>query len=424
MVRNFHPTTSRRLRRIQSIAFAATIATVISYAHLTLVTADDPVAAAKAPPAEPSATDEAGGTETDAKTEKSAPIEIPDGTAEELLKFATDTMRNRGSNLESVKRAARAVVDAAAKIRGLDDVSLETEIRAIELQMPALQFLARMDKNATEELKQFKQSLADDERPAIQNFAKKDQIIEKIRSVSTMDQDQRQKLVDEVLTMADQSGPTSEMYSLASQLAVALSGADQTEMAVALYNNFADRMESSDDAQLQMMAERARGSARRIGLLGNTMELDGTTADGEPFDWQQYRGRVVLVDFWASWCGPCRGEIPNMKRNLEAYGDDFAIVGINMDRTNEAMQEYIDKEDLPWVNLVGDEEKGNGWNHPIARYYGVSGIPTAILVNQEGQVVSLSARGKRLDAGLQDLLGPPPTVPDDEAKKTEPATDE
>ncbi|WP_221225452.1 TlpA family protein disulfide reductase [Aporhodopirellula rubra] len=382
-------------------------------------------------PADSDAEVAAAADETEEKaeeeTDENAPIEIPDGTAEELLEFANETMRNRGRTRESVIRSARAVVDAGTKIRSLDDVTLEMELKAIGLQMPALKFLARVDQDAAKELEELIESFADDDRPEIQNFARMEKLATEVRGARAMDQDERQKLVDEVLQIADESGMNAELYSLASQLAGALGAAEQTEMAVSLYNNIADRMEQSDDERMKEMASRARGSARRIGLLGNEMELNGTTAEGEPFDWSEYRGRVVLVDFWASWCGPCRGEIPNMKRNLAAYGDEFAIVGINMDRTIKAMEECIEKEEIAWVNLVGDEENGTGWNHPIARYYGVSGIPTAILVDRDGKVVSLSARGNRLDKSLEELLGPPKKVEapeeDEATEETEPSDD-
>ncbi|EMI53595.1 TlpA family protein disulfide reductase [Rhodopirellula sallentina] len=363
------------------------------------------------------ATDESDEPKDDpAETEEEdAAIEIPDGTAEELFAFASETMRNRGRTRESVLRSARAVVDTAAKIREMDDISIETELKAIGIQMPALKFLARIDRDARAELEELIESFAEDKRPEIRNFAVMEKLVTQVRGVRGMDTAEQKELVGQVLQIADESGINSQLYSIASQLAAGLSAADQTDMAVKLYNNIADRMEDSDDERMQQMASRARGSARRIGLLGNEMELEGTTAEGEAFDWSEYRGRVVLVDFWASWCGPCRGEIPNMKRNLEAYGDEFAIVGINMDRTVKAMQECIEEEEIQWVNLVGDKETGTGWDHPIARYYGVSGIPTAILVDREGKVVSLSARGKRLDASLEELLGPPKKIESPEA---------
>jgi len=226
-----------------------------------------------------------------------------------------------------------------------------------------------------------------------------------------------------VFELIEENGISRTSYSLASRLAGVLAASDQTDMAVSLYNDLADRLEKSDVEQLQQMASRARGAARRLDLPGNPIELSGKTASGEPFDWSKYRGKVVLVDFWASWCGPCRGEIPNMKRNLAAYPDDFAIVGINMDRTTDAMQSYVDEEDIGWENIVGNPETGTGWNHPIARYYGVSGIPTAILVDRKGDVVSLSARGNRLDNLLAEMIGPPQPVEESDTKDDTEAED-
>ncbi|MCM2373526.1 TlpA family protein disulfide reductase [Aporhodopirellula aestuarii] len=424
MNRRFNPANVISLRRLILPAVCGVLLTGgTAVSHLAW--ADAPADTETKAAAEETPADEVAEKSEEAEeAEEDAPIVIPDGTPEELFKFASDAMRNRGRTREEVVRSARTVIDTAAKIRTLDDVTLETELKAIGLQVPALKFLARFDKDAATELETLMESFADDERAEIRNFAVMEQLTGKILSVRSMDEEGQQALVAQVLQIAEESGISSQLYSLASRLASGLAAVDKTDMAVSLYNNIADRMEQSDDKQIQDLASRARGSARRLGLMGNEIELEGTTGDGEPFDWSAYRGRVVLVDFWASWCGPCRGEIPNMKRNLEAYGDDFAVVGINMDRTVEAMQKCIEEEEIAWVNIVGDEDNGMGWDHPIARYYGVSGIPTAILVDQEGKVVSLSARGKRLDASLAELLGPPKEVEPEAEADSEPAEEE
>jgi hypothetical protein len=104
-----------------------------------------------------------------------------------------------------------------------------------------------------------------------------------------------------------------------------------------------------------------------------------------------------------------------MKRNLESYGErGFSIVGINLDKTREACDEYVEQEELTWENLFSEQEGESGWENPVATYYGISAIPTAILVDKAGKVVSLRARGRELDRLLKEMLGEPESPEDEE----------
>ncbi|MBX3441710.1 MAG: TlpA family protein disulfide reductase [Planctomyces sp.] len=193
------------------------------------------------------------------------------------------------------------------------------------------------------------------------------------------------------------------------------------ELAIAANNLFAKYFESRMDERLSDVVEQFRATGRRLGLLGNVMEVKGKTLAGADFDLTQYKGKVVLVDFWATWCGPCLAELPHVKELYESYkGKGFDVVGISLDDSREVLDEFLKTEQIAWVTLFPEQEEQMGWNNPIARHYGVSGIPTAILIDQAGKVVSLEARGRELTAQLERLLGPADPKPaGEEAPKSE-----
>ncbi|HEY7428116.1 MAG TPA: tetratricopeptide repeat protein, partial [Gemmataceae bacterium] len=119
--------------------------------------------------------------------------------------------------------------------------------------------------------------------------------------------------------------------------------------------------------------------------VGQEMDLAGPTVQGEKFDLKQLRGKVVLIDFWATWCGPCVAEMPNVKRAYDRYHKDgFEVVGVSLDNSKEKLVEFLKTKEVPWPQLFFAAKGDQGWNNPLARKYGVRAIPSTILVDRAG----------------------------------------
>jgi len=169
--------------------------------------------------------------------------------------------------------------------------------------------------------------------------------------------------------------------------------------------------------QIERIVAGFEGTVRRIDLLGHAMELKGTTYDGKPFDVAALKGKVILVDFWATWCHWCIEEFPNVKKNYAGYHKKgFEVIGISADKERDKLDAYLKDKPLPWI-ILHDTDGHN----PAMDQYGVVSYPTTFLIGKDGTVKSLSVRGAQLDEWLKKELGEPdPVTPEPEAKPVEP----
>ena len=229
----------------------------------------------------------------------------------------------------------------------------------------------------------------------------------RIVNVGSMDPDGRKELTDEILTSVGDSKFSPESVNAATELGDALASKGHIEEGGELFDRLARLAKHAADPEIRASAKQFEGTGRRIRLPGHPMALEGKLLNGDEFDWTSYRGKVVLVDFWATWCGPCVEEIPNVKKNYKKYHEKgFEVVAISLDRSREPLEKFIETKEIPWVQLYDEEiQKGRGWNHPMAEMFGISAIPAAFLIDQEGNVVSLQARGPELTKLLEKLLG-------------------
>lgn len=126
------------------------------------------------------------------------------------------------------------------------------------------------------------------------------------------------------------------------------------------------------------------------------------TPEGEEIEMKDFRGKYVLVDFWASWCGPCLREMPNVvKLYKECKGKDFEIFGVSLDNNKEAWVNSIEKNGMKWPQ--GSDLRG--WNSEPAKLCNVSGIPFTVLLDPEGKVIAVNLRGEQLHAKVKEVLG-------------------
>ena len=123
-------------------------------------------------------------------------------------------------------------------------------------------------------------------------------------------------------------------------------------------------------------------------------DFSAVAFDGAPVSFSDYRGKLVLLNFCAKWCGFCAPEIPHIKEAYEQYHKDgFDVIGVSLDESEAELREFIQEHDIPWLQIFD----GKGWESELARYFGINSVPSQWLIDRDGKILSVSTRGEQLE---------------------------
>ena len=284
-------------------------------------------------------------------TKKAEPLTVPDGSPEELIKFIKNLgdhppeNRDEQSMKEFAAKTGAAALIAAEKILAAKPTDEQAEI-AVEVKCAVLSMRDQEgNAEAVRQLKEFAGKLEKAGRPKLARMAQACLLQQQIMKARAAEPEDLKKRIEEVKKFV--AGGTVDVPEARLALAVihVAERSDQSDLIVDLDRFFGKALASSGNKEIANLGKKLEGAATRLTLVGKAMPLEGSTLEGKPLEWEKYRGKIVLVDFWATWCGPCLQEMKNIRKQYEGYHEKgFDVVGVSVDEDRQWLESFVKRE--------------------------------------------------------------------------------
>ncbi len=312
----------------------------------------------------------------------------------ELIDYLFD-MQEKVSAIRHRPGFAEAVLDASKRLLAMD-ASDKFHIIAAETACEVLHEQAGLGNEALDKLLvTFVESLRDDPREKIKGLVEFHQVERRILDVDDLEWKEIASILEDTHTYLKDRTLQKEHLRMAVAVVHAINQSDDFEIRADQYERFGKLFAGSDFKRLanygKSIVKAANSGPGASELVGKELEITGLTDFGQPIDWKAYRGKVVLIDFWATWCGPCRAEIPNIKAiHKELPREQFDVVAVNLDRDEEALSTFLKDNPLPWTNVIGKDA------FAVAEKYGITALPTMMAVGPDGKILAVAHRVEAL----------------------------
>jgi peroxiredoxin len=156
------------------------------------------------------------------------------------------------------------------------------------------------------------------------------------------------------------------------------------------------RLQSQEAQEAQ-----AKKIQERLAIGTQFPDFNENDVMGKPLSIANYKGKVVMIDFWATWCPPCRGEIPNVVATYQKYHDKgFEIIGVSLDSDRDKLLSFIKDNNMTWQQFFD----GQGWSNKLAVKYGIESIPMTFLLDGNGKIIGKDLRGEELTGAVANAL--------------------